>query len=369
MLKKLFRFTRNISKFKLALFAIILIAILYGSYISFFKASNQEIQTQEVKSGNIKSYVSASGTISGKDIVNLKFKTSGKLVFLNFNIGDSVFQGQTLAGQDNQDLNINLQQTLNTLRDKQAIADKVLDDIHLFQYGNGGFGNVGSINETMTQRQLRTSAEVLRDNAFDSVKLAQRAFEDIIITSPIDGKITKNDYFVGQFVSPADTIYQIVNWGEIFFDAEVDESEISKIKIGQQAEIELNSYPDQKFMGEVDEISPQTKTTSSGATVVIVRIKLHDISISEIMGLNGQVNIIVTEIKDVLTVPQQAIFENENILLKSPEGYKEVKIITGISSDTEIEIKEGLSSGDQIVLNPSDVNKNQKNIISRFFRF
>lgn len=368
MIRSIFRFVKKISKVRLAILAVIIIVILYGILNTVFKPSDLEIKTSEVKTGDIKSVISASGTINGKDSATIKFKTSGKLVFQNFKAGDQVFQGQVLAGQDTQDLSITLQQTLNTLREKQTTVDKVLDDIHLFQYGNGGFGNVGSPDETMTQRQLRTTAEVLRDNAYDSVKLTQRAFQDSVITSPINGIITKSDFFNGQFISPADTIYQITDWGEIYFDAEVDEADITKIKLGQSAEVELNSYPDQKFAGEVTEIKPQAKTTSSGATIVIVRIRLNDLSISNISGLNGQVNIIEKEVKNIVSIPQQSLNDNQMVFIKTLDGFKEVKVKTGLSSDADIEIIAGLKVGDQVVLNPSLINPSSGNILTRLLR-
>src|SRR5581483_5897049 len=177
---------------------------------------------------------------------------------------------------DVQQLNINLQQAQNNLASAQASVDKILDDIHLFQYGNGGFGNVGTANETETQRQARIAAQETRDSAVDSVKAAQRAFQDAVLYAPISGVVSQANPVPGQNITVADTIVQIVDDSQIIFAADVDESDIANISLNQPVQVSLNAYPDQTFNGFVSDITPVTKTTSSGATVVTVKVDLQN---------------------------------------------------------------------------------------------
>ncbi|EKE04038.1 MAG: hypothetical protein ACD_20C00115G0001, partial [uncultured bacterium] len=239
--------------------------------------------------------------------MNLRFKSAGKLSKVDIKTGDKVFAGQVLAELNTVDLSVSLKQAKNNLRDKQTTSEKVLDDIHLFQYGEGGFSNIGSLNETMSQRQLRTTVEVARDNAADNVKLVERAFEDSLIISPISGIVTQADFIPGQIVTSADIIARVVDFSEAIFEADVDESDIGDIQTGQRAEVTLNAYGEKQFIGEVTEIIPRTKSVSSGATVITVRIKLTDQSILKIDGLNGQVNIITSQKDGALTIPLEAI--------------------------------------------------------------
>lgn len=359
-----------LKKFPKKYLVIIAIALLIVSWFFFFKSNNkQTIEYVAVQRQDLKTEVSTSGILTGKNSINLHFKTSGKLNFVNVALGDSVSAGEILAGFDTKELGITLQQASNTYRDKQATVDKILDDIHLFQYGNGGFGNVGSGNETMTQRQLRTTAEVARDNAFDSLKLAQKAFEDALLISPITGTVTEVNLLPGQNISAAENVLRIVDLTEIFFDSEVDESDISSINIGQRAEITLNTYGDRKFTGFVAEITPKTKTTTNGATVVIVRILLDDSSIQKIDGLNGQVNIITSSKPNVLTLPQEAVKSDNTVLVKTDSGFKSKSVKLGDKSDTDIEIISGLDENEQIVKNPASIQTQNKSLFSNPLRF
>lgn len=355
-----------------AVIIVIILVLLHGRLLSPQSPPSNQLQSTEVKRQDIKVTVSTSGIFTGRDTASLHFKSAGKLTFINAKIGDQVFLGQVLAGLDTQELAIQLQQANNTLRDKQAALDKVLDDIHIFQYGNGGFEAVGSANETVTQRQLRTTAEVARDNAFDNIKTTQVAFQDTVLTSPISGIVTKANLFPGQIIGGADTI-EVVDFSQPTFEADIDESDIVKISLGQEAEITLNAYGDKVFEGKITGINPQTRTTSNGATVITVKITLSDQSIKKIAGLNGQVNIILEEGKNVLTIPQEALREDDTVLVETSQGINPVKVTPGLRSDTDVEIKEGLKEGERVINNPPSGNqfggnRNPLNGILRSFR-
>lgn len=343
-------FLRPTRKKLIILAALIIIAILGFNF--FGRPKQAELQFAQVQKQDITATVSASGTLTGKASADLRFKVPGKLAFINVKTGDRVFAGQVLAGLDTQDSSITLQQSQNTLRDKQATVDKVLDDIHLFQYGNGGFANVGTANETMTQRQARTTAEVARDNAFDTIKESQRAFQDRTIISPLNGIITQAIELPNQVVGVTDLIARVVDDSAIYFDAEVDEADIAAVALGQEAKISLNTYPDQTFKGQVVQIMPAAKLTSSNATVVIVRILMDEVNIMNIPGLNGQAVITAAKAPNVLTVPSESITNDNMVFISGPKGPTPVPVTVGIRSDIDTEIKSGLSENQQIILNP-----------------
>lgn len=336
---------------KVVIFIVLILAVILG-FNFFGRKKPVPLQFAQVKKQDIRSSVSASGMLAGKNSANLRFKVPGKLTYVNVKTGDRVLAGEVIAGLDTQDLVITLQQAQNSLRDKQATVDKVLDDIHLFQYGNGGFPNVGTGNETMTQRQLRTTAEVARDSAFDSIKSAQRAFQDDVIISPINGTVTQAIEIPNQVVGVTDLIAQVVDDSEIYFDAEVDEADIDSVSLGQEAEVSLNTYPDQVLKGKVSQIMPHTKVASNGATVVIVRILMDKANIKNIPGLNGQASITVAKASSVLTIPVESVRSDNTVVVSGPRGLKSVPIKTGIRSDTDTEVQSGLSEGQEIVLNP-----------------
>lgn len=330
----------RLNKKRIIIVAILVIVAILG--FNFFAGpKTQTMQFTQVKKEDITSTVSSSGILTGKEIADLKFKSGGKLAYINVKAGDTVKAYQTIAGLDTTLLAIDLQQAQNTLRDKQASAEKVEDDV-----------KDHSKDETYTQRATRTTAQVARDNAYDGLKAAQKALQDGHIFTSIAGIVTQAPFVAGQNVSAADLIAQVVNLSEIYFDTDVDEADIGKVSLGQSAEVILDAYPDQIFEGEVDQIIPQTRQTSSGATVVTVRINLDNPKLTFVNGLTGQASIITAAVKNALTIPQEALKDGNTVFIQKNGSISLTKVTPGIYSDTLVEIKEGLEKDEKVLLNP-----------------
>lgn len=356
MAKKL-KFLRKVPK--VALVGIVMFGIISGWFF-VSRARQEPIELISVKRQDIKTVVSASGILAGKETVNLKFKSSGKLAYLKVKTGDTVRKGQAIAGLDTQDLAITLQQALNTLRDKQATAEKILDDVKNHE-----------TDETFAQRATRTTAEVARDNAYDAVRTSQRTFQDAVILSPINGIVTQQaDLSPGQIVSSSDLVAQITNFAEILFSADVDEADITKVKLGQKAEVTLNAYGNKVFTSRVKEILPQVKTTANGATTVVVKINLVNSEIRPIYGLNGQASIIISESPNALVIPQEALVGDNEVFVKIDKRVIKKQVSLGIRSDTGVEVISGLAENEEVVKNPeqSPNQRSNQNIFRGVFR-
>lgn len=355
-------FKKIISIPKKFLIPAILILIIAGFFI--FRpqnSSSQRLEFASVKKQDIASTVSSSGSLTGKNVSDLKFQSGGKLAYINVKVGDKVFAGEVVAGLDTQDLAIKLQQAQNTYRDKQATAQKIEDDV-----------KDHSSDESFAQRATRTSAQAARDSAFDAVKEAERAFQDDTIVSPIDGVITESSVIPGQVVGASDVIAKVVDFSKFRFDTDIDEVDIGKVSVGQKAKVSLDAFPNKTFEGVVEEIIPQTKTTSQGATVITVKIDLDNQAISPVNGLSGQASIILAEAKDVFVIPLEALRDDNTVVIPTNQGLRSQKVTPGIKSDTDVEIKEGLKETDRVVLNPPsnlNVGARSQNPLNNVVRF
>jgi len=315
--------------------------VVLGFFLFSGNKKAAPLQFALAKKQDIQQEIAGSGTLSGKNSTSLHFKTNGKLAYINVNAGDEIFQGQVIAGLDTEELNINLREAQNTLRDKRAIVDKIHDDLK----------DVG-VSETYSQRQTRTTAEVAQDNAYEGFLAAQKAMRDSVLYSPIPGVVTQALNVVGQSVTTSDLIAQIINNSEIYFDTDIDEADIGKIKLGLGAKITLDSYHDTIYKGSVAQIFPQTKTTTSGATVITVRIKLDTTPPNFVNGLSGEASIIINSVKDAITIPLEALRGDNAVFVQSEKGLKSFKVTPGISSDTDVEIIKGLQEKERVLLNP-----------------
>lgn len=345
-MKRLINFFKRLRKIPKKYWFIAGVIILIVLKLTTGRSKPAQLQFAQVKRQDIQSQISASGILSGKNMANLRFKMGGKMVYLAVQPGDTVKKGQVIATLDNQELSIALQQAQNNRRNTQAQVDNIHDQVQ---------GK--TTTQTFADIALRTNAEVANDNAWDNLRAAQRAFQDTVIISPISGVVVGQDNIAqGQNVAPSDLIAQIVDFSQKDFSADVDESDIGKVALGQIAQVTLNAYGDKIFNGKVVEIFPQAKTSSSGATTVTVKIELTDPAIHPIYGLNGQANIVVLGKQNVLTILQEAIVGENEVYIKNSHGKIERRTIElGIKSDIDAEVTLGLAEGDTIVLNPQAV--------------
>ncbi len=324
---------------------LVILAVVIIRSVVLGRGSKETPQFTAVSREDIQEGVTASGVLVGVNNALLKFQSGGKLAYLGVKPGDRVKKGQVIARLDTQALGIALQQAQNNLRDKEAVIAKIYDDL-----------KDAGVFETYAQRTLRTTAEVAKDNAYDTVRAAKRAFQDAVIISPLSGLVTDGaNLIAGQNVTPADLVAQVSNFSDMVFETDVDEADIGKIKLDQNAEISLDSYSDKRFEGKVFQIMSIVKTTTSGASTITVKIKLKKSELLPIYGLNGSASIITSEKSSALVIPIEALIgENEvYVMRQKPE---KVKVSTGIMSDTSVEILDGLAEGDRVVTNPNVVN-------------
>lgn len=172
------------------------------------------------------------------------------------------------------------------------------------------------------------------------------------IKAPASGMLAIGDIKEGQQVTAGSKLFQIVTGKNLEFLAEVDESDISQIKIGQSAEVNLNSNKNKKYKGVVKEVGLVTKTTSSGATAIDVKIELIDFEDTPIVGLSGDATIKTETKKNSLVIPTEYLQENEGGLFVNVLENGRVKKLTievGLESSEGYEVISGLNEGDIIV--------------------
>lgn len=326
---------------KRAIIVVVLIILIAAGFYFFFSEKKPPLMFTKAKIQDITSTVSSSGILTGVESAKLHFKSAGKIASLKIAAGDSVKAYDFIASLDTKQVEIDLQQARNNLVAKEAAAKKAEDEVKDHDK-----------DETFSQKVTRTTAQTARDNAFDDVKSAQESLNDAYLYSPISGIVTKAPFVAGQNVLSTDLIAEIVNIEEIYFDTEVDEADISKVSVGMKAKISLDSYPDKIYEGVVEKVIPQTKKTSSGATVIVVRIKLDSKDLTFINELSGQSEIITSTSTNVVTIPLETLRDDQSVVIKQNGALKEVKVKTGISYGQDIEITSGVNEGNEILLNP-----------------
>jgi len=307
--------------------------------------------------GEIASTIAASGKVKSETEVILKFPSSGKLATLNVRENDRVKKGEVIATLESHTLSATLQKARNDLLAKQATAQKVLDEVKDHDK-----------DETFVQKEKRVAAETARDSAYDSVKEAERALEDSVLTSPIDGIATQVNGNVGEWITALDNkaIAKVIDPTELFFEAGISQEDSGQVAVGQAARVELDAIKDSILEGTVYEVPMSTSVNNDGEIVVPIKIKFT-LGDNLKLGYEGDTQIITKSKTDAILVPKGAVVRdaqtvyipNSNMVLRSIGGLvpflsnlsrdvKKVKL--GMFDGSNWEILEGLGESEEILV-------------------
>lgn len=134
------------------------------------------------------------------------------------------------------------------------------------------------------------------------------------ITSPIDGVVTRRYSKVGELAivgtmnNPGTAILEVADLSRMLLVAQVDESDIGDVKVGQKANVRIHTYPDEKFEGVVESIALTHDLGAGGAKYFKTKILLKESAKRIYSGLTADVDIETNKHEGVVKVPSQAIF-------------------------------------------------------------
>jgi HlyD family secretion protein len=184
-----------------------------------------------------------------------------------------------------------------------------------------------------------------------TLKLAQ-------LTAPFDATITDVKIKPGDQAAPGLVGVRLDDLSHLLVDVQVSEIDVNRIREGQEAVLKFDAIPGKEYKGTVSHVA-EVGLINQGVVNFIITVELTDPDQNVKSGMTGAVNLVVTQLSDVLKVPNRAVrLQNGKrvvYLLKNGKPTP-INITLGATSDTESEVKEGdLKVGDPIVLNPPTV--------------
>jgi len=208
---------------------------------------------------------------------------------------------------------------------------------------------------TSAQQELLTAqAQVVQ--ARNAVSAAERDLALTRVVSPIDGTVTQVAAQVGQVVGQSSVLATVADLTHLQVVANVDETDVHSVEVGQQADIKVESLPDKVFSGVVESVASQGKVISS-VVYFEVTIKVTDDTRTLKPGMTADVDIVMDRRTNVLTIPNAALEERRGRLMartldeKGEPFFKRVEL--GITDGTTTEVISGLAEGDMVAVRSS----------------
>lgn len=394
----------------------VVILLAYAGYTHRAAKQNAEVPV-EIKRGKLEKLIFAEGKVIPEVEVELSTKVPGRIKALYAKEGDTVTKGQMVCVLDNGELQAQIQNALANLKQAKARLQEIktgarpqeldeaeatvkqiqaaydeslknlkrqqdLFDEHAIPQSALDLAKMQadmdkqrleaakqrlSLLETGPKKESIHAAQAAVASAQAGVTLARENFENSIIRSPITGEVIVKYKENGEMISPGVPMLRLADKSNVYVRAEVDESDIGWLKLGQKAVVTSDAYPDKTYHGKVTfigesigkrQIIPEDPTKISDAKVLDVKILLepgHPFK----LGMTVDSELHVFEKDNVVLLPKDAVIKKDGkTLVREFNGKAEVidAVTLGTSDDMHAEILCCLEEGDKVFLKKNGNN-------------
>ena len=299
--------------------------------------SRVPVDVETVQVQDFDKTITLGGLTAAENTVHVIAKVSGmeQIKSVNVKVGDKVQAGQVLAQLDNETASINM-----------SNAQLAYDNAYTNYENAKQLFELGAVSQS-DLNQLKMAYE----NANNTLRQAQMAMDYATITAPISGTVTMVNASVGSYATASSPMFEIANVDTLEISAGINEQNVSKIKIGQEVLLKINSVSDQWMSGVITEISKVMNTQTKSYPITIAMSNKDDALVA---GMYAEVQVVVERAEDVLVIPVDAIVYKEAkpiaFITQDDGTVKEVELTLGINDGDHYVVNEGLQAGDQIVV-------------------
>jgi HlyD family secretion protein len=308
---------------KILIVACILLVIGVGAFYAVRSRGNTvQFRTAPVTLGNIRSTVTATGTMNAVTTVLVGTQVSGRIKQLHVDFNSRVKKGQVIAEIDPATFQAQVDQARANLNQARAMVEKdkaALEDLRRIRDRNRQLfkqdliaradRDTSEANSDVSAAQLAAdTAQVAQMEA--ALRLAETNLEYTRIVSPVDGVVVSRNVDVGQTVAASfqtPTLFTIAqDLTQMQIDTNIDEADIGKIKVGHLVEFSVDAYPDHVFHGRVFQIRIAPIIVQNVVTYdVVIKVDNDDLKLKP--GMTANVSVIVAGKEGVLKVPNNAL--------------------------------------------------------------
>ena len=264
--------------------------------------------------------------------------------------------------------------TTNMAADLPGAADSVKILVHV-----GDYIQPGTPIFTMTPKSVKDMLETYSDKvdsaqsgvegAQKGVDSAKQELDNYTIKSPIDGEVITKSYKVGDKLGgagmsgtkSATTLATIYDMSAYTFKMAIDETDISKIQVGQRVEITADAIPGETFGGTVTNISLEG-SSQGGVSTYPVTVTLDNTE-KLLPGMNINAKIVIGSASGALCIPADALMRNNQVYVKDdsvteakgevPAGFRAVTVETGLINGDKVQItSDNIKAGDEVYVQP-----------------
>ena len=365
--------------------------LILGLSLAGLRDKGMLVQVAPVGRENLQAKVSANGTIQAVTKADISANVIGQVTRLAVKEGDLVKKGQFLMEIDPRNARANADAMQASLQAAQSQVDSASANLAQTKsdFDRAKANRAAGIISAADFERARTAFETAQadqktaqrrmDQARANVSQSHVGLGYSTITAPMDGVVTARRIELGETAVPGiqnqagTVLLTISDMSKVEAEMEVDEASIPTVKLGQEAQVRIDAYPNQVFQGQVTEVggSPILKTSVNDATKFKVKVWIKNPPATIKPGLSVQADIFTGSRDQALAIPFQALVmrdikpkagetlkpgaprEEEGVFLMDAGKAKFVPVKTGLMGDLSVEVVSGLKGGETLITGPN----------------
>ncbi len=370
----------------LAIIAIIILGLLYSKGVFTPSVQVQVATVSQVYPSQAFTLLNASGYVVAQRKSALASKVTGRLIWLGVEEGSFVKKDQVIARLENQDVSaskdqaaanvnvarFNLEQAQAELRDATVSMERNKELLARGVVARQTYDDVLARYEKAVAGVAAAESALKAANA--ALEGATALLEYTLIRAPFDAVVLTKDADIGDIVTPLGAaanakaaVVTIADMSSLEVEADVSESNLSRVKPGQPCEIQLDALPDQRFRGEIHMIVP---TADRSKATVMVKVRFIDKDKRILPEMSAKVAFLSHPVTGDEKKPRIALYQSavvsrnkhKVVFLVRGKTVLETPVSLGNPIGDMVEVLQGVKVGDVVVLNPPDRLRNGSKI-------
>ncbi|MCB1050377.1 MAG: efflux RND transporter periplasmic adaptor subunit [Acidobacteria bacterium] len=297
------------------------------------------VELVEASSAEIRIFVETTATLRPEKQVDVFSKAAGQIQKLNVEEGMSVKAGTVLAELDGDSARLELDQSRVKLEKARQEFERIKK----------------SHDNSLVSQEDFEARKFQFEQASADFKMAEYKVEITQITAPFDGTILRRSIEKGQTIQPSQACFTLASLVPLEADVFVPETAASRVRNGQKVEISRDENFDHLVVGKVKRVSPEVDSKTG---TVKVTVAVENAPVDYRPGTYAHIRII-TDVNQVATsIPKKALVfdsrQNASVFVATQENdqlkVKKVEVVCGSEEGQTVSIKQGLESGQKVVL-------------------
>jgi len=346
---------------RLVSFAWVFLVLVLIASCSPGTKSESKVESVPVVIGNVRhsecnQTIFVSGSVVSPEAPSAPaFLVSGKVVFVGPREGDYVKRGQKLAEIDPLDYRLSVAAAQATLEQAKVGLRRAEEEYGRMKFLYDSKSLAPNDYEKFKATLDGAGEQVRQATAND--ELARKRLSDATLVAPIDGYIDMRGIEPGETASPGKPVFRIVRLDPVEVNAGVPETDVHLVRVGQKAAVTIPALPGQSFEGTIRLINVGA---DPGTRTYMARINLPNPKHVLKIGMVAEANIAGDQKMSVMCVPGEAIVRDAQgatmvfVYFPKEQRVYSKRVKAGAFCGTEVQIKEGLSGNESIVLAGQD---------------